>query len=328
MEAETVPENINYETPRIFEPTLEVISCAASVIKNGGLVAFPTETVYGLGANALDEPAVRKIFAAKGRPRDNPMILHVSNIREASRYASMNDTAEMLMEHFWPGPLTIVLYSLDNVPLLTRGGLDTVALRAPMNQVALDLVRKCGTPIAGPSANKSGRPSPTTARAVWDDLANAVDMIIDGGSTAIGVESTVIDATRKNVSILRPGGVTREMLEAIVDVDPDTNAHERKRSPGTKYRHYAPSIEVRLWEGDGREIFAQAQGGWCYIGMRTPPEGCVRKIIFETADKYAKGLFSAMRELEKCGANVIIADLPEAVGIGCAIRNRLLHAAT
>jgi L-threonylcarbamoyladenylate synthase len=152
-------------------------------------------------------------------------------------------------------------------------------------------------------------------------------MIIDGGSAAIGVESTVIDATGKNVSILRPGGVTREMLEAVVDVEPDTGTHARKRSPGTRYRHYAPSIEVRLWEGEDREVFAQARGAWCYVGMRTPPKGSVRRIIFETADKYARGLFSAMRELEECGASVIIADLPEETGIGWAIRNRLFHAA-
>ena len=313
------------QTSKIFAPTGESIARAAEIIKNGGLVAFPTETVYGLGANALDESAVRKIFAAKGRPDDNPLILHVSGIREAALYAAVNQAAEKLMEHFWPGPLTIVLHSLDNVPLAARGGLDTVALRAPMSSVALDLIKKSGVPIAAPSANRSGRPSPTAAEVVWEDLGDSVDMIIDGGRTAIGLESTVVDATGENISILRPGGVTREMLESIASVDPDsaTNSH---RSPGTKYRHYAPSLEVRLWEGDGLEVFAKSRG-WCYVGMRTPPSGCVKKIIFGTPGEYARGLFSALRELERCGASVIIADLPESAGLGEAIRNRLSRAA-
>jgi L-threonylcarbamoyladenylate synthase len=322
-----VPEKIEAATPKIFKPTPEVISRAADIIKNGGLVAFPTETVYGLGTNALDESAVRKIYEAKGRPSDNPLILHVSDMREASRYASINDVAETLMEHFWPGPLTIVLYALDNVPLSARGGLDTVALRAPLNFIALDLIRKCGVPIAAPSANRSGRPSPTSAGAVWDDLGNNVDMIIDGGSTAIGVESTVIDATGENISILRPGGVTRKMLEHIADVNSEEAERAEHRSPGTRYKHYAPSIEVRLWDIDGYEVFEQARNSWCYVGIRTPPDGCVKKIVFSSPDEYAHGLFSTMRELEKCGAKLIIADLPENAGLGEAIRNRLFRAA-
>ena len=309
----------------IFEPTDEVISRAAEIIKNGGLVAFPTETVYGLGANALDETAIRKIFEAKGRPADNPLILHVAGIREASLYAVMNRTAERLMEHFWPGPLTIVLYSLNSVPLSARGGLDTVALRSPMNHIALNLIKKSGTPIAAPSANVSGRPSPTTVEAVWDDLGDGVDMIIDGGRTAIGVESTVADATGENIFILRPGGVTREMLKAVADVADDGSALTR-RSPGTRHRHYAPSVEVRLWEREGLEIF-QNISGWCYVGVRTPPDGYIKKITFDTPENYARGLFSALRELESCGASVIIADVPDNAGLGEAIRNRLSHAA-
>ena len=309
---------------KIFAPTDEAISRAAEIIKNGGLVAFPTETVYGLGANALDDAAVKKIFEAKGRPADNPLILHVADIREASSFAVVNDVAESLIKRFWPGPLTVVLYSLKNVPLTTRAGLDTVALRSPGNHIALDLIKKSGKPIAAPSANRSGRPSPTTAEAVWDDLGDSVDMILDGGMTAIGVESTVIDATRENISILRPGGVTREMLETIAKVTGGEGVASR-RSPGTRHRHYAPSTEVRLWESGGLEVF-QYEGRWCYVGMRTPPDGFVRKITFDTYEDYARGLFRALRDLENCGA-VIIADLPDNTGLGEAIRNRLLHAA-
>ncbi|MDR1965180.1 MAG: threonylcarbamoyl-AMP synthase, partial [Synergistaceae bacterium] len=227
------------DTKKIFPPTRESIATAAKIIKKGGLVAFPTETVYGLGANALDEDAVKKIFEAKGRPQDNPLILHVANMREASKYAEMNDSAELLMQHFWPGPLTIVLYSLATVPMPTRANLETVALRVPLNNTALALIREAGFPIAAPSANKSGRPSPTNAHAVWDDLGDSVDMIIDGGEPSVGVESTVIDATEGPVSILRPGGVTREMLSAVVDVD-DLGSSSPYRSPGTRHRHYAP----------------------------------------------------------------------------------------
>ncbi|MDR1651083.1 MAG: threonylcarbamoyl-AMP synthase, partial [Synergistaceae bacterium] len=290
-------ETSRRENTRIYPPSRENIAMAAEIIKNGGLVAFPTETVYGLGANALDERAVRRIFEAKGRPQDNPMILHVPNIREASRYGDINPPAELLMQHFWPGPLTVVLYSRDNVPLVTRANLDTVALRVPMNAIALDLIGRTGLPIAAPSANRSGRPSPTTAEAVWSDLKDMVDMIIDGGVTAIGVESTVIDATEDGVVILRPGGVTREMLERIADVAPDGAHADGRRSPGTRHRHYAPSVAMRLWETQGYDIFSGALDGWCYLGQRRPPDGAVKAIIFDSPEEYARGLFSALREL-------------------------------
>jgi L-threonylcarbamoyladenylate synthase len=310
----------------IFAPTRDTLSKAAETIKNGGLVAFPTETVYGLGANALDAAAVRKIFDAKGRPQDNPLILHVANIREASLYADMNPSAELLMQHFWPGPLTIVLYSSDIVPLVTRGNLETVALRVPMNYIALELIHATGLPIAAPSANRSGRPSPTNAETVRNDLGSAVDMIIDGGASSIGVESTVIDATGKKIAILRPGGVTREMLEHIVDVEAEGSSNHA-RSPGTRHKHYAPSIGVSLWQNDNFEIFSEPAGSWCYLGMRQPPEGSAAQIIFHSLGEYAHELFHALRKLERCGAKRIIADLPEGDGIGEAIRNRLIRAA-
>jgi L-threonylcarbamoyladenylate synthase len=322
-----VPSPSSYgETGSIFAPTRETLAKAAEIIKNGGLVAFPTETVYGLGANALDVSAVRKIFDAKGRPQDNPLILHVANIREASLYADMNPSAELLMQHFWPGPLTIVLYASDTVPLVTRGNLETVALRVPMNYIALELIHETGLPIAAPSANRSGRPSPTTAETVRNDLGSAVDMIIDGGESSIGVESTVIDATGEKIAILRPGGVTREMLEHIVDVEAENPANPA-RSPGTRHKHYAPSIGVRLWKDDSLDIFSEAAGSWCYLGMRQPPEGAVAQIIFHSPGEYAHELFHALRKLERCGAKLIIADLPEGKGLGAAIRNRLIRAA-
>ena len=315
---------------KIFAPTEEHISKAAKILKRGGLVAFPTETVYGLGANALDERAVGKIFEAKGRPSDNPLILHVSCADEASLYAEVTPEALALMERFWPGPLTLVLRAADIVPLAARGGLDTVALRAPANPVALALIRETRLPIAGPSANKSGRPSPTRAIDVLNDIGGAVDMILDGGETSIGVESTVVDATERRLAILRPGAVTREMLAEVTrtEIDePGTRSPDKtRRSPGTRYRHYAPSVELRLWEDDSQSVF-DGEGAWCYMGMRKPPKGALRAIIFATPEEYAHGLFSAMRELERCGAKLIIADFPDTPGIGEAIRNRLSRAA-
>ncbi|MDR3166140.1 MAG: threonylcarbamoyl-AMP synthase [Synergistaceae bacterium] len=310
---------------KIFDPTEGNISKAAEILRRGGLVAFPTETVYGLGANALDERAVGKIFEAKGRPGDNPLILHVSCADEASLYAEVTPQALELMKRFWPGPLTIVLCAADVVPLAARGGLDTVALRAPANPAALSLIRKCGFPLAGPSANKSGRPSPTRAIDVLNDIGDSVDMILDGGETGIGVESTVADATEPRLAILRPGAVTREMLAEIAEAGP-CSPDKARRSPGTRYRHYAPSVELRLWEDSSQGVF-DGESAWCYMGMRKPPKGALRTTIFATPEEYAHGLFSAMRELERCGAKLIIADFPDMPGLGEAIRNRLSRAA-
>ncbi|MDR1917148.1 MAG: threonylcarbamoyl-AMP synthase [Synergistaceae bacterium] len=312
---------------KIFPPTREAIARAARVLRDGGLVSIPTETVYGLGANALDQEAVNKIYKAKGRPADNPLILHVSSMREAACYAEINHKAELLMHHFWPGPLTIVLYSLAVVPAVTRANLDTVALRVPMNSIALELIRDAEIPIAAPSANKSGRPSPTTARIVYEDLGDSVDMIIDGGPTSIGIESTVVDATEGAVTILRPGGVTREMLERIVDVAPGDDPEIKYRSPGTRHRHYAPSISLSLWDGEKTDVFSETRGSkWCYMGLREPLPGSVRSVVFDSLEEYGRKLFSTMRDLESCGAEFIIADLPDDSGLGEAIRNRLMRA--
>lgn len=318
---------------RIAAPTPEAIAEAAGIIREGGLVAFPTETVYGLGANGLDEGAVERIFAAKGRPQDNPLILHLARIGDAEKYAETNETADRLMQQFWPGPLTIVLYALDVVPAATRAGLDTVALRMPYNAVALDLIRECRLPLAAPSANRSGRPSPTTAEAVFEDLGKSVDMILDGGATSIGLESTVVDASEGAVSILRPGGVTREMLRQVVDLC-EGDALLSLRSPGNRHRHYAPRVPLLLWNARADEadrIFQHMNGeSWAYLGVSAPPASPVpplRALRFSSPEAYAQGLFAALRELESCGCTWLLAELPEPAGIGEALRNRLQRAA-
>jgi len=316
---------------RICPATDENILIAAEILKSGGLVAFPTETVYGLGANALDPDAAAKIFDAKGRPRDNPLILHVSSIRDAAKYGEMNDCAEVLMQQFWPGPLTIVLFASDEVPELTRGGLDTVALRMPSNTAALSVIRCAGLPIAAPSANRSGRPSPTTAQAVAEDLDGAVDMILDDGPTSIGLESTVVDATRlEGIVILRPGGITREALAKVVDIldgDDDEEA-DLRRSPGTRYRHYAPKLPLILWDGNPSALSPLVEDKrWCFLGLDTPSGHPLKAVVFDSVEEYARELYAKLRELENCGADVIIAELPERSGLGEALRNRLERAA-
>jgi L-threonylcarbamoyladenylate synthase len=316
---------------KIVPATREWIKEASGILRSGGLVAFPTETVYGLGANALDVQAVGKIFEVKGRPQDNPLIIHVSGITEAAKYAEVRDSAENLMNSFWPGPLTIVMYSIGAVPEITRAHLDTVALRVPLHPVALSLLSGAGVPIAAPSANRSGRPSPTTAQAVAEDLGDAVDLILDGGPTAIGLESTVVDATHDTVAILRPGGVTKEMLAKVVDLFEGDERELAYRSPGTLHRHYAPDVPIFLWDGQERASFEIASGvKWCYMGLKEPPcdlDTSHKKAVFNSMDEYAKELFSKLREFESSGGEIIIAQLPDEGDIGSAIRNRLERAA-
>lgn len=311
---------------RILPPTRQAILEAAGIIRSGGLVAFPTETVYGLGANALDSGAVDKIFEAKGRPRDNPLILHVASVEHAARCAVIDDRAEALMRRFWPGPLTLVLRSRDLVPEDTRGGLETVALRMPQNRIALTLIEESELPIAAPSANRSGRPSPTSARVVAEDLGGHVDLILDGGECNIGLESTVVDATGESIVILRPGGVSREMLAVEVPLAEDHGlAH---RSPGTRYRHYAPNLPLLLWDGKDRSFFdGLGDEKWCYMGLQRPPGKPHRAALFESTEAYAKELFARLREFEGSEASVIVAELPQKAGIGEAVRNRLFRAA-
>lgn len=306
------------------------IEAAARIIREGGLVAFPTETVYGLGANAMDEKAVASIYEAKGRPSDNPLIVHVSGIKMAEEIAELNWTARFLMEKFWPGPLSLVARSRPSVPRKTRGGLLTVALRMPDNAAALALIEASGVPIAAPSANISGRPSPTDADSVRKDLGGRVAAVLDGGPTEVGLESTVLDTTGERPVILRPGGILKEDIEKELGMEvllPESEA-EKKRSPGMRYRHYAPDIPLMLDNGTEsfwREIASQGKT-WAWLGTKQPPIEPDKKIIFADTAEYARELFRALRALECSGAEIIIAELPEGKGIGVALRDRLNRA--
>lgn len=312
-----------------WNPDPEIMREAGGVIRRGGLVAFPTETVYGLGANALDAAAVAGIFRAKGRPSDNPLIVHVQDPTEVPAFAVLNDMALRLIDLFWPGPLTLVLPSLEIVPPVTRGGLDTVGVRMPSHPVALALIAEAGVPIAAPSANRSGRPSPTEADVVFHDLGEGVDMILDGGPTEVGVESTVLDVSGEVPVLLRPGGVGLEALnEVLGQISFPEGDMESRRSPGTRYRHYAPSVPVLLWSSGTvwpTEFTESKRLG--YLGLRRPPDQVAVKVLFDSPEHYARGLFSGLRHLERSGVSAIVADLPEASGIGLALRDRLARAA-
>ena len=300
---------------------------AGAAIRRGELVAFPTETVYGLGADALNADAVKKIYEAKGRPSDNPLILHVCDIKMAESVVEINWRARFLMEKFWPGPLSIVLDAKPAVPERTRGGLSTAAVRMPDNRIALELIKASGCPIAAPSANKSGRPSPTDAETVREDLGDAVKIILDGGNTRVGVESTVLDLTGDHVVLLRPGGVTKEQLEYVLkeEVLLPRDSLMIKRSPGTRYRHYAPSIPLKLCASS--QISVKEGTKWAWIGTREPELKPYTKILFSNIEEYTKELFRALRTIEKSGAEIIIAEDPGSTGIALALRDRLERAA-
>ena len=303
----------------------EVVERGAEIIKSGGLTAFPTETVYGLGANALDADAVRKIYETKGRPSDNPLILHVSSLEMTERLVEMNPRARLLAELFWPGPLSIVLPAKDIVPLRTRGGLSTAAVRMPDNAFALALIEFSGLPLAAPSANISGRPSPTDAETVRREIGERIPLVIDGGETRFGVESTVIDLTGEHAVLLRPGGLSKEALEEALGepllLPADKNSI--KRSPGTRYRHYAPKIPLKLVTADE----TPEGSSWAWIGTKAQSGTHNRAIIFRDNNEYAKELFRALRLLEESGADLICAEIPDESGIGRALKDRLIRAA-
>ena len=259
---------------RILGISEKDIQAAADILKTGGLVGFPTETVYGLGANAMDSEAVGKVYAAKGRPSDNPMIVHIAGEKEMERLTDViTPDMKRLMEAFWPGPLTMVVPARPEVPRVTTGGLDTVAVRMPDSSTALELIREAGCPLAGPSANLSGHPSPTTAAHVYDDLHGRIDAIIQGEPCKVGIESTVIDMTSDKPMILRPGIITPEELSTAlgkdVGIDPailkkpeivkgdgllETGEDFKPKSPGMKYKHYAPKAEMIIFKGDPEKV--------------------------------------------------------------------------
>ena len=324
--ASNVDARVENKISALAPEQLAIVRRGAEIIKSGGLVAFPTETVYGLGANALDAEAVRRIYETKGRPSDNPLILHVSSIEMTEGLVELNWRARMLMEKFWPGPLSIVLPAKEVIPSRTRGGLPTAAVRMPDAPVALALIKLSNLPIAAPSANISGRPSPTDAETVRRDVGDKIPLVIDGGETRFGVESTVIDMTGEHAVLLRPGGLAKEDIEAELGEEVLLPQDQTiiKRSPGTRYRHYAPNVPLILAAPD--EIPADAEN-WAWMGVSEPNGNPTKKIKFRDDAEYARELFRAMRALEKSGVSAIYAEIPEERGIGLALKDRLVRAA-
>lgn len=338
---------------RDLQSRKEAIAMAAAILQKGGLVAFPTETVYGLGANALNEKAVKSIFAAKGRPADNPLIVHISNWEEALPLVSnFPETARLLADKFWPGPLTMVLPVSAAVPKIVTAGLDTVGIRLPANEYARDLIRAAGVPVAAPSANVSGSPSPTTAEHVYHDLAGKIDLILDGGSCEVGVESTVLDLVGPVPVVLRPGGTPAEDLRCFLPdlVVPALDVAETEgipRAPGMKYRHYAPQARLLLVAGAAdaadaadkvaatirKEIASwQARGSKvAVLASKENAAGYKADVVIvlgerERPQEAAQHLFAALRELDDSGVDIILAESTEQTGLGYAVMNRLWKA--
>lgn len=327
----------------------KAIARGGEILKNGGLVAFPTETVYGLGGNALDPKASMKIYAAKGRPSDNPLIVHIADIRDLDKIVTeVPEKARVLAEKYWPGPLTMILPKADIVPKETTGGLDSVAVRFPSDPIAQELILAAGGYVAAPSANTSGRPSPTTAGHVAEDLGEAIDMIIDGGQVNIGLESTIVDFTEDIPVVLRPGYISLEMLrETLGDVrmdkgliKPDSKVHPK--APGMKYRHYAPKGDMTIVEGSREDVASKINE----LAKQKIDEGCKVAIIAtdETKEEYkygivksigsrktegsiAAGLYDILRDMDHIGAQYIYAESFSDDRLGGAIMNRMIKAA-
>jgi L-threonylcarbamoyladenylate synthase len=304
---------------------------AAEALRAGELVAFPTETVYGLGADAGDADAIARIFAAKGRPADNPLIVHLADAEGIQRVArDVTPLARDLAARFWPGPLTLVLEAGPDLPSITTGGLHTVAVRVPDHPVATALLRAAAIPVAAPSANRSGRPSPTTAAHVLEDLGPAVDIVLDGGACPVGVESTVVDARGERPAVLREGTITREDLGAS-DVVPGAGA--LAASPGTRYRHYAPDCRVVLAPvAGGAELAAELRRqDHTRVGLvapGTPPQGVIGIARFTDAADLARQLYAALRDAELAGVEVLVVEAVPEDGIGRAVMDRLRRAAS
>ena len=302
---------------------------AAAFIRRGELVAFPTETVYGLGADAFDATAVAKIFEAKQRPPDNPLIVHVASVDGVRTVArSVPPAAEALISAFFPGPLTIVLPRRPEIPDIVTAGLDTVGVRMPRHPVALALLEACGRPLCAPSANRSGRPSPTHWRAVLDDLDGRIACVLAGDSTEIGVESTVVDATGDEVLLLRAGGLPVETLRRVVPVrvDGEASALLAGRSPGMRYRHYAPRARV---VPAATAAGVQASPNAAFIGLHAPdhPGTFGKSIVLPDVEAYARELFAFFRACDEAGIDTIVCELPPPLGLGRALRDRIERAA-
>ena len=332
------------ETLYLSASAPETAQIAADIINSGELVAIPTETVYGLGANGLDEAAVAKIFEAKGRPQDNPLILHLSAAEEMGRYChDIPEAAYRLAEKFWPGPLTMVLPARDCVPRRTTGGLDTVAVRCPDSVITREIIRLAGVPLAAPSANISGKPSTTTAAHVRHDHDGRIAAIVDGGACRVGVESTIVDLTESPARLLRPGGITPEQLVEVLGeltVDKAVTAQVSKdavvKAPGMKYKHYAPDCAVIIVSGSreaaARYIHASYEAGdrvLCFEEELPLYENCDPLAYGKEADvnTLSAGLFSALRELDDPKVKRVFARCPVGGGVAYAVQNRLKKAA-
>lgn len=329
---------MNFDT-RLMPYDRESVREAAELLERSELVAIPTETVYGLAANALNENAVKKIFLAKGRPQDNPLIVHISSMKMLPPLVrEIPDIAKALAERFWGGPLTMIFPKSDKIPSVTSGGLDTVAVRMPASEAAREIIRKCGFPLAAPSANLSGKPSPTTARHVFEDMNGKISLIIDGGECAVGVESTVICFKGDKIHILRPGGITAEMLSEFgaVEVDKAVTAqlekNERVLSPGMKYRHYSPKADVYVVNAHGRAFKeycakrARYENDLIALGAGVAERG-VFLDYGSTPEIQAQRLFALLRRADDLGAKTVLVEMPEQSGMGLAVYNRLLRAA-
>ena len=331
------------QTIKAYKPNNEILTRAAAILAAGGLVAFPTETVYGLGANGLDEAASKKIYEAKGRPSDNPLILHLFSAEQAENYALTSPLFYRLAMAFMPGPLTVVLPKKPIVPDAVTGGLRTVALRVPSHPVARGLLEKCAFPIAAPSANISGRPSPTTVGHVIEDLDGKIDMILDGGPCEIGLESTIVKLDEEHLTLLRPGAVTPEMLAPFCadltldrSLDKPLAEGERPLAPGMKYKHYAPKASVILLDGPADRIKTymlerkdRANVGFMGDERLCEALDCDRAVCYgKDLKDEAHGLFDCLRAFDKMTEiKTVYAPLPVKEGIGLAVYNRLAKAA-
>lgn len=335
---------------RLLKPSSETYAMASDLLKSGALVAFPTETVYGLGANALDKNAVLSIFAAKGRPADNPLIVHIHDHRQLEPLCTIPDHAETLMNAFWPGPLTILFYKKPAVPAEVTAGLPTVAVRMPSHPVARRMLQVCDLPVAAPSANSSGRPSPTTSDHVLEDMNGKIPLIIDGGMCSVGVESTVLDLCHGHPVILRPGGITREMIVDTLGCEVDLagsilrplRENEQALSPGMRYKHYAPKASVTLVEGPQDRVIPllrklcleqEAEGRkscvLCFTEHMSLLPDCHPHDIGSASSpgEIAHRLFDILRQLDKEGMEAVFSEVIPPEGVGLAVMNRLGRAA-
>ena len=320
-------------------PTKDKIKLVADTLKSGNVVAFPTETVYGLGANALDEEAVKKIYIAKGRPSDNPLIVHIGNINQLNVLVkSIPKKAQLLINKFWPGPLTIVLKKKSIVPDITSAGLDTVGIRMPSHPIFLEIIKKCDFPIAAPSANSFSKPSPTTAKDVFEDMNRRISLIVNGGKCKVGIESTIIDLSKEKPVLLRPGGISKEDIEHLIgkiEIHPSISDPLTKvrvaESPGMKYKHYSPNAKVIIAKTlDSADNFIRKSKSKMiyYIGTKDINAPVQKKTILKNDVALTRSIFSSFREADRLSVDFIVVLSIEEKGIGLGLMNRLKKAAS